>query len=36
MPFAMLPDPPSTEQIVEPALNGVSVLFTWSPAVEEP
>lgn len=34
--FAMLPDPPSTEQIVEPALNGVSVLFTWSPAVEEP
>jgi hypothetical protein len=34
--FAMLPDQPSTEKIVEPALNGVSVLFTWSPAVEEP
>jgi hypothetical protein len=32
----MLPDQSSTEQIVEPALNGVSVLFTWSPAVEEP
>jgi len=35
-PFAMLPSQPSTEQSVEQALNGVSVLFTWSPTGEKP
>lgn len=35
-PFAMLPDRPSVQQIVELGLNGVLLLFTWTPKAETP